>query len=140
MNRKKALLVAIRVFVSESERGVRLLQEKFGDGNVLLARRRGLIPPEGDLPGDVSYSFHGIGCCLESAAGFIDFEFSPGGNAGAFDTWRLKMFMSSNLAEYSELLAVLDEELEKLKAAGLVIMPVEWGDRRSYYLATPVGF
>jgi len=44
---------------------------------------------------EVSYRFHGIGCCVEFAEAVVDFDFGPGGRIDGFDAWRLAIFARS---------------------------------------------
>ena len=55
------------------------------------------IPQRGilDEQQSISYSFHGIGCCVEFGTVVVDFDFGPNGRSDGFDAWRLQLFAES---------------------------------------------
>lgn len=92
----------IAEYLSATRQIKELFQSRFGVDDLLRARRTGALPKEGVLDPDkgIRFSFHGVGCTIESKGQSIDFDFGPGGRVDGFDLWRLQLFLGSRLDKY----------------------------------------
>lgn len=98
-------LTSVRVVIG-------IFREKFEVENPLRAWRCGAIPKEGWLDAErhIHYSFHGVGCMVETADTVIDFDFGPTGSVGGFDLWRLRRFLESRVDKYPALKSPDEQE------------------------------
>ncbi len=98
---------------------------KFGEEDLLRARRSGVLPREGwlDQDRDIRYLFHGVGCLVESGDEIIDFDFGPKGRVDGFDLWRLRQFLESRVERYPELATEEAQEaaFTNLVAQGVIV-------------------
>ena len=102
------------------------LKSEYGVENILIAKRRRVIPLEGTTKdGLFKFSFHGIGCCAECADFTVDFDFGDDGSIEGFDAFRLARF-ASTLKEFETTPPTESEirdALRSLVAQGFVIEP-----------------
>ena len=75
-------------YLSAVEGCLVLFERKFGRRDLIRAWREGVFPREGMLADEVKYVIHGVGCAVEFADHFVDFDFSGTCEVG-FDAWRL---------------------------------------------------
>lgn len=119
-NRVLALIRRYEALVSEH---VADLRNALGQSDLLMAANSRLIPRSGVLPNGVEYFFHGVGCTVETPDYTLDFDFGPIERVGGFDAWRLSR-LASQLDDFGELSREeIEEALERLSAAGVVIAP-----------------
>ncbi len=106
-------------------------------GNILRAWRKSAIPTWTDTDTDsgpaipqrgfldeqqvITYSFHGIGCCVEFGTLVVDFDFGPNGRFDGFDAWRLHLFAES-MPQYNQFANVdcVQTHLTELFNSGLI--------------------
>ena len=99
------------------------MREHFGVQNLLTGWREGRIPVRGSISNcGLSFSFHGIGCEVETQDYLVDFDFGPNGEVGGFDAHRLTQFANSrkplrgNPIEKDDVLV----ELRQIQEKGLI--------------------
>jgi hypothetical protein len=101
------------------------LCEAFNQDELLAGRRNKAIPRAGIAANGLEFRFHGFGCWISDGTVSVDFDFTPDGQIGGFDAWRLHVFSEENpsvvgLRSQHEVQAALDLLLEQ----GL-IQPIE---------------
>jgi len=119
----------MRELISEYLSSIRavdeLLHAKFGQVDLLRAWRSGAIPRDGwlDPSRSVRYSFHGVGCTVESGKEVLNFDFGPQGRLDGFDLWRLRQFLESRVKRYPDLKTVGEQQraFNKLKDLGEIV-------------------
>jgi hypothetical protein len=117
---------------------VKLLQDHFGEDDLLRAVRDRKIPKNGSIDDyDVSFNFHGIGCRVEGKDANIDFDFGPDGMVGGFDSWRLLQFIESceNYDSKDFTHEKLDSDIRALVTSGVVLAPKLEPSPHLFYLA-----
>jgi hypothetical protein len=81
------------------------------------------IPRSGYLdPGEqISYFFHGYGCCVHLPSGIVDWDFGREGQINGFDVWRLDEFVKRGTQNFPEFRdeKVLEDVFAKAKSNGL---------------------
>ncbi len=102
------------------------LRAHFREHDLLTGQRAGRIPKRGVIDnGKLSFSFHGIGCNVDTPDFSVDFDFGPDGRIGGFDAFRLSLFGSSIFNRTSEVRA--EEEIrvgiERLQEQGIIVAP-----------------
>jgi hypothetical protein len=107
------MLALIRDYLRCAQTAADILRSEFGVDDLTRARRHGTFPKDGwlDLGERIHYSFHGVGCTVESGDEVIDFDFSSGGKVDGFDLWRLRQFLESRRQEYPGLSTVEQQEI-----------------------------
>jgi len=113
------LLNLIRDYIACSKYFCATLKEFYGIHNesLLRARRKNLVPKEGQLPDGVYFNFHGIGCYFEFETGAIDVDFGPDDRFDGFDFERLVNFIKmSKLPKYRGISDFTDLEMQYKKA------------------------
>lgn len=113
MTEARQMLSLIREYLSSARAARDLLRSKFQSDDLLRARRLGTLPKDGWLDRErrIRYSFHGIGCTIESGDEVIDFDFGPSGLVDGFDLWRLRQFLESRRETYPNLQTVEQQDL-----------------------------
>jgi hypothetical protein len=103
-----------------------LLRQRLNiEGNILHAWQSSKVPQTGwlDEQHQISFYFHGIGCCVEHLSECVDFDFGPEGRQDGFDAWRLSRFAES-IDSQEPLFRdhnALTAELKRLHANGEII-------------------
>lgn len=132
------MLSLIREYLTSARAARDLLRSRFEIDDLLRARRLGTLPKDGWLDRErrVHYSFHGVGCTIESRGEVIDFDFGPGGLVDGFDLWRLRQFLESRREKYPSLQTGEKQEVAfaKLVQEGLVIKSDELPSPHLYRL------
>jgi hypothetical protein len=104
---------------------VQQLRSDLGRDDLLRGWRQGSYPQEGRFGsnGEMSYSFHGVGCRVESERMEVDFDFGEGGRADGFDAWRLYLFADNYQDEFPELTSseAVQAGLDALADAGELV-------------------
>ena len=76
---------------------VQIMRAHFSTHDLLRACVAREVPRTGSIEHcRLSYTFHGVGCRIESEKGCVDFDFGPRGIVGGFDSWRLFQFVKSS--------------------------------------------
>ncbi|OUS13493.1 hypothetical protein A9Q97_04910 [Rhodospirillales bacterium 47_12_T64] len=75
---------------------------------------------------DLSYYFHGSGCCITSSTMVVDFEFDLDCSIGGFDAWRIWSFINNNENIASSFphfnsIRIVEEYFASLIQSGLII-------------------
>lgn len=95
------------------------------------------IPREGSLGKGkkVRFAFHGVGCCIETDAFVLDFDFGPDDRTDGFDAWRLYHFAQSrrSMAKTSLSLEDFERVLSEFEQEGLIERPKTLPSPHLYY-------
>lgn len=106
---------------------VQAAQAKYGKEDLLAAWHAGKIPQDGMLDDqkETRFTFHGVGCCVHSVEGEVDFNFGPEGRHDGFDGWRLWILAESRPEEYPQFqrLEIVESVLGELVTESFVIRP-----------------
>src|SRR5690242_15914842 len=91
----QSLMTIIRAFQAEVRRALELFRIHRDLDDIVEWRTHGLDRTGYLDPGRCHhYAFHGVGCALELAPGYvIDWDFGYTGRMDGFDHWRLKCFL-----------------------------------------------
>ena len=99
-----------------SNQVVSSLVRHYGVASLREGWQTGTIQRSGETP-HWSFEFHGKGCRASCANAWIDFDFLPGGEVGAFDPWRIHSYLEENrseaapeLEEVKRLFALLEDD------------------------------
>jgi hypothetical protein len=122
----KLLLQLIHRFVGAASKHARQLRLELQKDDLLLSVKSKTVPATGILGDGTKYTFHGVGCSIESGEGDINFDFGPYGRCDGFDGWRLSAY-ARQFSEFTELRdrEVVEAGLIHLVAQGIVMRP-EW--------------
>ena len=117
------LMNVIDEYLGAIERGMQLVESKWGRRDILIAWHQHVVPPIGDLPGGTTYELHGIGCCFAFEDFEVDFDFGPKGRSDGFDLWRLRQFIRQFPTRFQSLHKdeTLEAAFEALKSSGAVV-------------------
>lgn len=145
------LLELIESYQKHVEEACNLFRTNLGvKGSILAAWRRfpiegyggteiPTIPREGmlDSQRDITYSFHGIGCCVTFSSLVVDFDFGPQGRFDGFDAWRLYLYAdtSSLFTEYANK-DLIQASLDSLAKSRKIKKSDATMDKHLYYLLT----
>jgi hypothetical protein len=127
-----SILEVIDEYVRRSKNAVSRLQFVTKQNDLMLAWRTGCLDRIGKIE-NISYEFHGSGVYIEDENFGVEFDFSPGGEVGGFDSWRLWQMIKSepdifkgflNHADVSDALLGLLKSgvIESLGDSGLFIL------------------
>jgi hypothetical protein len=117
------LIDAINEYLDVVERGMQLVEAKWGRRDILTAWHQRVVPPMGDLLGGITYELHGIGCCFVFEDFEVDFDFGPNGRSDGFDLWRLRHYIRQFPSRFQSLKkdGTLEAAFEALKSEGIVV-------------------
>lgn len=111
------------------------MQAHYAVTDILDGLRQRKVPRTGRLPDGLEFQFHGSGCRMWDAAGWVDFDFLPDHQVG-FDAWKLYWFIDENgLIDPVPTRDKLEEML--VRAAGTDLVPADDGTGR-YRFAQPL--
>jgi hypothetical protein len=138
MSELRSLVLGLaKLYVEDAARMVGVLRRHFSCQNLLQAQRAGSIPRQGELPDELHFEFHGVGCLLSTPSKKLDLDFGPDGRCDGFDAWRLYLFASENeLGLEKPTLAEVEEGLVQLDRAGEVMKPKTDPSPHLFYFST----
>src|ERR1700683_1436773 len=106
---------------------VKAYRAKFGVQDLLGSWLSGKVAQHGSLDDkyETRFSFHGVGCHLESDRGEVEFNFGPDGRHDGFDGWLLWIFAQSRARDYPQFqrLEIVESVLGELVTDGVVFRP-----------------
>ncbi len=116
----------IQDYVKSVRYCVSRMREHFREHDLLSGQRAGRIPKRGVIEnGKLSFSFHGVGCNVDTPDFSVDFDFGPAGRIGGFDAFRLSLFGSNGFKQTGEV--TTEEEirigLTRLQEQGVIVAP-----------------
>ena len=116
----------------------RLLCSRFDTDTPLSAWLQRKIPKEGFLDDEqtISYSFHGVGCCITyPGKEVVDFDYGPAFRYDGFDPGRIYMYIQNKAVQYPEFdtLEKIEEGFGQLIQEKIIELPAETQPGRQYY-------
>jgi len=126
----------IHDYLSAAQNCIQQMRDHFKVDDILLARRQGRIPPQGNMP--LKYSFHGAGCAFTTSRYSVDADFDQDGECSTFEAWRLMFFAESQPGYYGvlERRDQIEHELQDLERKGMIEKAGNFPNSSFYKLAT----
>ncbi|WP_460111675.1 DUF6896 domain-containing protein [Pseudomonas sp. S3_H04] len=69
-----------------------MLEEKFGNRNILRLWRSGKIERCGKMTNGIQYELHGVGCAIHFPSESVNFDYGSNNRINGFDVWRLYIY------------------------------------------------
>lgn len=114
-----------------------ILQNHFGQKNLLQGWRSGSIPQSGEINSSIAFQFHGSGCTVEHGEIEISFDFGFDNDLDGFDLWRLTNYAECFPVRYSKILSgsTLEDEFNDLIEKKVIVNPNRPPSPHLYFLA-----